>query len=124
VIYTRSFSKTLSGSRRVGSLAPAQGVANELTYIKMLRPADTGSRSPEIGNLLGPFEDNAGIVFQWSPRGFAIVHNAWVRPIGDADAAVAALLVTHDVAPLAVDIAVTVREGLVARIKPTVVASA
>src|SRR5262249_12696964 len=70
--------------------------------------ADPDTRSPELGNLLGPFEDSASIVFQWSPSGFAVVHDAWVRPIRDADAAVAALLVTHDVAPLAVDIAMTV----------------
>jgi DNA-binding transcriptional MocR family regulator len=36
VIYLRSFSKTLSGSLRVGFIACAQGIANELADIKML----------------------------------------------------------------------------------------
>src|SRR5262249_9429635 len=36
VIYTRSFSKTLSGSYRVGFIACSQHVANELADIKML----------------------------------------------------------------------------------------
>jgi DNA-binding transcriptional MocR family regulator len=36
VIYARSFSKTLSGSLRVGFIASAQGIANELADIKML----------------------------------------------------------------------------------------
>lgn len=36
VIYVRSFSKTLSGSLRVGFVACAQGIANELADIKML----------------------------------------------------------------------------------------
>src|SRR6185369_7219885 len=36
VIYVRSFSKTLSGSLRVGFVACAQDVANELADIKML----------------------------------------------------------------------------------------
>jgi hypothetical protein len=50
---------------RVGFIAFAQGVVNELADIKMrTRQANADSRSPELGNLLGPFEDNAGIVFQ------------------------------------------------------------
>ena len=36
VIYVRSFSKTLSGSLRVGFVACAQSIANELADIKML----------------------------------------------------------------------------------------
>jgi DNA-binding transcriptional MocR family regulator len=41
VIYARSFSKTLSGNLRVGFIACAQGVANELADIKMLASITT-----------------------------------------------------------------------------------
>jgi DNA-binding transcriptional MocR family regulator len=41
VIYLRSFSKTLSGSLRVGFVACAQDVANELADIKMLTSITT-----------------------------------------------------------------------------------
>jgi DNA-binding transcriptional MocR family regulator len=41
VIYVRSFSKTLSGSLRVGFVACAQDVANELADIKMLTSITT-----------------------------------------------------------------------------------
>jgi DNA-binding transcriptional MocR family regulator len=41
VIYARSFSKTLSGSLRVGFLACAQGIAEELADIKMLTSITT-----------------------------------------------------------------------------------
>jgi DNA-binding transcriptional MocR family regulator len=40
VIYARSFSKTLSGSPRVGFLACSQDIANELADTKMLRAGD------------------------------------------------------------------------------------
>src|SRR5262245_53887051 len=78
--------------------------------------------SSEFGHPFCLLEDDTGIVFQGGPRGFPLVHDARVRPIWNAHAAVAALLVAHDVAPLAVDIAMTVRERRIARIKPTVVA--
>lgn len=41
VIYARSFSKTLSGSLRVGFIACAQGIANDLADIKMLTSITT-----------------------------------------------------------------------------------
>src|SRR5271154_5872381 len=41
VIYARSFSKTLSGSLRVGFIACAQPIANELADIKMLTSITT-----------------------------------------------------------------------------------
>src|SRR6516165_6026980 len=41
VIYARSFSKTLSGSLRVGFVACSQNVANELADIKMLTSITT-----------------------------------------------------------------------------------
>ena len=41
VIYARSFSKTLSGSLRVGFVACAQDIANELADIKMLTSITT-----------------------------------------------------------------------------------
>jgi DNA-binding transcriptional MocR family regulator len=41
VIYARSFSKTLSGSLRVGFVAAAQDIANELADIKMLTSITT-----------------------------------------------------------------------------------
>src|SRR5437588_1063913 len=41
VIYARSFSKTLSGSLRVGFVACSQQVANELADIKMLTSITT-----------------------------------------------------------------------------------
>jgi DNA-binding transcriptional MocR family regulator len=49
VIYARSFSKTLSGSLRVGFVACSQNVANELADIKMLTSITT---SPFIERLI------------------------------------------------------------------------
>jgi DNA-binding transcriptional MocR family regulator len=52
VIYARSFSKTLSGSLRVGFVACAQGVANELADIKMLTSITTSQFTERLIYLM------------------------------------------------------------------------
>jgi DNA-binding transcriptional MocR family regulator len=52
VIYARSFSKTLSGSLRVGFLACAQGIAEELADIKMLTSITTSQFTERIIYLM------------------------------------------------------------------------
>jgi DNA-binding transcriptional MocR family regulator len=52
VIYARSFSKTLSGSLRVGFIACAQDVANELADIKMLTSITTSQFTERLIYLL------------------------------------------------------------------------
>lgn len=52
VIYTRSFSKTLSGSLRVGFLACAQGIAEELADIKMLTSITTSQFNERLIYLM------------------------------------------------------------------------
>src|SRR5580700_143619 len=52
VIYARSFSKTLSGSLRVGFLACSQDVANELTDIKMLTSITTSQFTERLIYLM------------------------------------------------------------------------
>ena len=52
VIYVRSFSKTLSGSLRVGFIACAQGIANELADIKMLTSITTSQFTERLIYLM------------------------------------------------------------------------
>jgi len=52
VIYTRSFSKTLSGSLRVGFVACAQDIANELADIKMLTSITTSQFTERLVYLM------------------------------------------------------------------------
>jgi DNA-binding transcriptional MocR family regulator len=52
VIYARSFSKTLSGSLRVGFVACAQGIANELADIKMLTSITTSQFTERLVYLM------------------------------------------------------------------------
>ena len=52
VIYARSFSKTLSGSLRVGFIACAQGVAKELADIKMLTSITTSQFTERLVYLM------------------------------------------------------------------------
>ena len=52
VIYARSFSKTLSGSLRVGFIACAQPVANELADIKMLTSITTSQFTERLIYLM------------------------------------------------------------------------
>ncbi len=52
VVYARSFSKTLSGSLRVGFLACAQGVAEELADIKMLTSITTSQFNERLIYLM------------------------------------------------------------------------
>src|SRR6516165_7787564 len=52
VIYARSFSKTLSGSLRVGFVACAQNVANELADIKMLTSITTSQFTERLVYLM------------------------------------------------------------------------
>jgi DNA-binding transcriptional MocR family regulator len=52
VIYARSFSKTLSGSLRVGFIACAQHIANELADIKMLTNITTSQFTERLVYLM------------------------------------------------------------------------
>ena len=52
VIYARSFSKTLSGSLRVGFVACAQPIANELADIKMLTSITTSQFTERLVYLM------------------------------------------------------------------------
>ena len=52
VIYARSYSKTLSGSLRVGFLACAQGLANELADVKMLTSITTSQFTERLVYLM------------------------------------------------------------------------
>jgi DNA-binding transcriptional MocR family regulator len=52
VIYVRSFSKTLSGSLRVGFVACAQDIANQLTDIKMLTSITTSQFTERVIYLM------------------------------------------------------------------------
>ncbi len=52
VIYARSFSKTLSGSLRVGFIACAEGIANELADIKMLTSITTSQFTERLVYLM------------------------------------------------------------------------
>jgi DNA-binding transcriptional MocR family regulator len=52
VIYVRSFSKTLSGSLRVGFIACAQSIANELVDIKMLTSITSSQFAERVLYLL------------------------------------------------------------------------
>jgi DNA-binding transcriptional MocR family regulator len=52
VIYARSFSKTLSGSLRVGFLACAQDIANELADVKMLTSITTSQFNERLVYLM------------------------------------------------------------------------
>ena len=52
VIYARSFSKTLSGSLRVGFVACAQDIANELADIKMLTSITTSQFTERLIYLM------------------------------------------------------------------------
>jgi DNA-binding transcriptional MocR family regulator len=52
VIYARSFSKTLSGSLRVGFLACSQDIANELADIKMLTSITTSQFTERLIYLM------------------------------------------------------------------------
>jgi DNA-binding transcriptional MocR family regulator len=52
VIYARSFSKTLSGSLRVGFVACAQDIANELADIKMLTSITTSQFTERLVYLM------------------------------------------------------------------------
>jgi len=52
VIYARSFSKTLSGSLRVGFVACAQNIANELADIKMLTSITTSQFTERLIYLM------------------------------------------------------------------------
>lgn len=52
VIYARSFSKTLSGSLRVGFVACAQGIAEELADIKMLTSITTSQFTERLIYLM------------------------------------------------------------------------
>lgn len=52
VIYVRSFSKTLSGSLRVGFVACAQGIAEELADIKMLTSITTSQFTERLVYLM------------------------------------------------------------------------
>jgi DNA-binding transcriptional MocR family regulator len=52
VIYARSFSKTLSGSLRVGFIACAQDIANELADVKMLTSITTSQFTKRLVYLM------------------------------------------------------------------------
>ncbi|MGP0089766.1 MAG: PLP-dependent aminotransferase family protein [Xanthobacteraceae bacterium] len=52
VIYARSFSKTLSGSLRVGFAACAQGIANEIADVKMLTSITTSQFTERLVYLM------------------------------------------------------------------------
>jgi DNA-binding transcriptional MocR family regulator len=52
VIYARSFSKTLSGSLRVGFVACAQAIANELADVKMLTSITTSQFTERLVYLM------------------------------------------------------------------------
>jgi DNA-binding transcriptional MocR family regulator len=52
VIYARSFSKTLSGSLRVGFIACPEGIANELADIKMLTSITTSQFTERLVYLM------------------------------------------------------------------------
>ena len=52
MIYARSFSKTLSGSLRVGFLACSQDIANELADIKMLTSITTSQFTERLIYLM------------------------------------------------------------------------
>ena len=52
VIYARSFSKTLSGSLRVGFVACTQGIAEELADIKMLTSITTSQFTERLVHLM------------------------------------------------------------------------
>jgi DNA-binding transcriptional MocR family regulator len=52
VVYARSFSKTLSGSLRVGFIACAQDIANELADIKMLTSITTSQFTERLVYLM------------------------------------------------------------------------
>jgi DNA-binding transcriptional MocR family regulator len=52
VIYARSFSKTLSGSLRVGFIACAQDIANELADVKMLTSITTSQFNERLVYLM------------------------------------------------------------------------
>ena len=52
VIYARSFSKTLSGSRRVGFIACAPDIVNELADIKMLTSITTSQFTERLVYLM------------------------------------------------------------------------
>jgi DNA-binding transcriptional MocR family regulator len=52
VIYVRSFSKTLSGSLRVGFVACAQGIADELADVKMLTSITTSQFTERLVYLM------------------------------------------------------------------------
>jgi DNA-binding transcriptional MocR family regulator len=52
VIYVRSFSKTLSGSLRVGFIACAENIANELADIKMLTSITTSQFTERLVYLM------------------------------------------------------------------------
>jgi DNA-binding transcriptional MocR family regulator len=52
VIYARSFSKTLSGSLRVGFVACAQGIAEELADVKMLTSITTSQFTERLVYLM------------------------------------------------------------------------
>jgi DNA-binding transcriptional MocR family regulator len=52
VVYARSFSKTLSGSLRVGFVASAQDIANELADIKMLTSITTSQFTERLVYLM------------------------------------------------------------------------
>src|SRR5262249_25590320 len=65
--------------------------------------------SAEFGDPFGLFQDDARVVLGQRAGRFALVENARVRPVGNAQAAIAAFRKAQDVPPLAaVDIAVPV----------------
>src|SRR5262249_17891265 len=66
--------------------------------------------SPELRNALGLLENYSGVVLGIGTCRLAVIHDARVRPVGNAHATIAALLIAHDVAPLSINVAVTISE--------------
>src|SRR5215831_18125810 len=65
--------------------------------------------SAELGDPFGLLQDDARIVLGGRARWLAVIENARARPVGYAQAAVAAFLITHNVAPFGtVHVAVSV----------------
>jgi DNA-binding transcriptional MocR family regulator len=73
VIYARSFSKTLSGSLRVGFIACRQQIANELADIKMLTSITTSQFTERLVYLMLVDGHSAniyrGCMIGWARRG-------------------------------------------------------
>ena len=79
----------------------------------------------EFRHTLGLLEDDPRVVTGKGAHGFALVCDPGIRPVGDARATTAALLVTHHVAPFgAIDVAVSKRERIFVLIHVPIVPSA